>query len=61
VDVPGLLNVYLVFHALLLKPFNIRGLILYLNTLITDTLRSYSNNVYEVEELIDRRFNNDDT
>jgi hypothetical protein len=55
VDVPGLDNVYLVFYASLLEPFTQRGSIAYLDILITDTLRSYSNDVYKVEELLNRR------
>jgi hypothetical protein len=58
VDVLGLDNVHPVFHALLLEPFVQQGSIPYLDTLITDTLRSYGDNIYEVEELRDRRQNN---
>jgi hypothetical protein len=57
VDVPGLNNVHPVFYASLLEPFTRRGSINHLNTLITDTLRSYGDDVYEVEELLDRRQN----
>jgi hypothetical protein len=57
VDIPGLDNVYLVFYALLLEPFVQQGSIPHPDTLITDTLRSYGDDVYEVEELRDRRRN----
>jgi hypothetical protein len=57
VEVSGLLNVYLVFYVLLLELFTTKGLILYLDTLITDTLRSYRDDVYKVEELLERRLN----
>jgi hypothetical protein len=58
VDILGLDNVHLVFHALLLEPFVQQGSIPYPDTPIMDTLRSYSDDVYEVEELRDRRRNN---
>jgi hypothetical protein len=57
VDVPGLDNVHPVFHASLLEPFTKRGVIPHPNTPITDTLRSYGDDVYEVDELLDRRQN----
>jgi hypothetical protein len=57
VDVPGLDNVHPVFHASLLEPFAQQGSIPHPDTPITDTLRSYGDDVYEVEELRDRRQN----
>jgi hypothetical protein len=45
VDLPGLKSVYLVFYTLLLELFDPKGLILHLETKITDTLRTFSNNV----------------
>jgi hypothetical protein len=57
VDVPGLDNVHPVFHASLLEPFVQQGSIPHPDTPITDTLRSYGDDVYEVEELRDRRRN----
>jgi hypothetical protein len=53
--VPRLDNVYLVFYTLLLEPFTKRSVILYLDIPITNTLRSYSNNIYKVNELLNRR------
>jgi hypothetical protein len=55
VEVPGLNNVHPVFHASLLEPYAIRGTIQHPNTPITDTLRSYGDDVYEVDEILDRR------
>jgi hypothetical protein len=55
------LNVYLVFYALLLELFTTKGLIPHLDTPITDTLRSYGDDVYEVEELLERRLNKNNT
>jgi hypothetical protein len=60
VDVPGLNNVHPVFHASLLEPFTTRGSIAHPSTPITDTLRSYGDDVYEVDEIIDRRRTEDD-
>jgi hypothetical protein len=57
VEVPGLSNVHLVFHASLLELFTTKGLIPHPDTPITDTLRSYGDDVYEVEELLERRLN----
>jgi hypothetical protein len=61
VEVPGLLNVHPVFYASLLELFTTKGLILYPDTPITDTLRSYGDDVYEVEELLERRLNENNT
>lgn len=55
VEVPGLNNVHPVFHASLLEPFTQRGTIAHPDTPITDTLRSYGDDVYEVDEILDRR------
>jgi hypothetical protein len=55
VEVPRLNSVHPVFYALLLEPFTQKRLILYLLTPITDTLRNYGDNVYEVEEIVERR------
>jgi hypothetical protein len=60
VDVPGLNNVHPVFHASLLEPFIQRGPIPHPEIPITDTLRSYGDDVYEVEEIVDRRQTDDD-
>jgi hypothetical protein len=60
VEVPRLNSVYLVFYALLLELFTQKGLILYLLTPITDILRNYGDNVYEVEEIVERRKTQDD-
>jgi hypothetical protein len=60
VDVPGLNNVHPVFHASLLEPFTPRGSIPHPDTPITDTLRSYGDDVYEVDEILDRRRTEDD-
>ena len=55
VDLPGLNRAHPVFHALLLEPFNQKGLILHLDIPIVDTLREYSNNVYNVNKILKRR------
>jgi hypothetical protein len=55
VEVPRLNSVYLVFYALLLEPFTQKGSILHPLTPIIDTLRNYSDNVYKVEEIVERR------
>jgi hypothetical protein len=60
VDVPRLNNVHLVFHASLLEPFTPGGSIPHLDIPITDTLRSYGDDVYEVDEILDRRRTEDD-
>jgi hypothetical protein len=60
VEVPGLNSVHSVFYALLLEPFTQKGLILHLLTPITDTLRNYGDDVYEVEEIVERRKTQDD-
>jgi hypothetical protein len=55
VEVPGLRNVHPVFHASLLEPYKPRGSIPHPEEPIMDTLRSYGDDVYEVEEIRDRR------
>jgi hypothetical protein len=60
VDVPGLNNVHPVFHASLLEPFMPRESIPHPDMPITDTLRSYGNDVYEVDEILNRRRTEDD-
>jgi hypothetical protein len=59
VDLPGLKNVYLVFHALLLEPYNLSRLIPHLEAPTHDTLREFSDDVYEVEEILNRKQNED--
>jgi hypothetical protein len=61
VEVSGLSNVHPVFHASLLEPFTKKGSIPHPDMPITDTLRSYKDDVYEVEELLERRLNEDHT
>jgi hypothetical protein len=60
VDIPGLNNVHPVFHASLLEPFTPRGSIPHPDTPITNTLRSYGDDVYKVDEILDRRRTEDD-
>jgi hypothetical protein len=60
VDVPGLNNVHPVFYASLLEPFMPRGSIPHSDTPITNTLRSYGDDVYKVDEILDRRHTEDD-
>jgi hypothetical protein len=45
VDLPSLKSVYPVFYALLLEPFDLKGLILHLDILIIDTLRAFRDDV----------------
>ena len=58
VDLLGLKSVHLVFYASLLKPFNLKGLIPYLDTPIVDTLRTFSDNVQEVDTILERKQDN---
>jgi hypothetical protein len=44
-----------VFYALLLEPFNLKGLIPHLDILIMDTLRAFGDDVWDVERIIDRK------
>jgi hypothetical protein len=60
VEVPGLNSVHPVFHASLLEPFTQKGSIPHPSTPITDTLRNYGDDVYEVEEIVERRKTQDD-
>jgi hypothetical protein len=60
VEVPGLNSVYPVFYALLLEPFTQKGSIPHPSTPITDTLRNYGDDVYKVEEIVERRKTQDD-
>jgi hypothetical protein len=55
VEVPRLNSVHPVFHASLLEPFTQKGSIPHPSTPITDTLRNYSDNVYKVKEIVERR------
>jgi hypothetical protein len=60
VDLPSLKNVYLVFHALLLEPYNSSRLILHLEAPTHNHLREFGDDVYEVEEILNRKQNEDD-
>jgi transposase InsO family protein len=60
VDLPGLKNVHPVFHASLLEPYNPSGLIPHPEAPTHDTLREFGDDVYEVEEILDRKQNEDD-
>jgi hypothetical protein len=60
VEVPGLRNVHPVFHASLLEAYKPRGSIPHPEEPIMDTLRVYGDDVYEVEEICDRRKTADD-
>jgi hypothetical protein len=48
-----------VFHASLLEPYSLTRTILHPDVPIVDTLREYSDDVYEVEAIIDCRLNKD--
>jgi len=45
-------NIYLVFYTLLLKLFNLKRLILYLNILIIDILYKFRDKVYKVDRIV---------
>lgn len=60
VDLPGLGSVHPVFHASLLEPYRPEGTIPHPSALKQDTLREYGDDVYEVEQILDRRRNEDD-
>jgi hypothetical protein len=49
-----------VFHASLLELYSPTGTILHPDVPIVDTLREYSDDVYKVEAIINRRLNKDD-
>jgi hypothetical protein len=55
VDVPGLNNVHPVWHASLLEPYHLSGRISHPDAPIMDTLREHGDDVYEVDEVLDRR------
>jgi hypothetical protein len=59
VNLSKLRNIYLVFYASLLEPYSLTRIILHLDVLIVDTLREYSDDVYKVEAIINRRLNKD--
>jgi hypothetical protein len=60
VDLPGLKNVHPVFHVSLLEPYNPSRLIPHPEAPTHDTLREFGDDVYEVEEILDRKQNEDD-
>ena len=57
VNLSKLSNIYLVFYTSLLEPYSLNRTILHLDTLIIDTLREYSDDVYKVEKIINCRQN----
>lgn len=57
VELPGLNSVHPVFHASLLEPYTKKGTIPHDKEPIVDTLREYGDDVYDVEEVLDRRLN----
>lgn len=59
VDVPGLGNVHPVWHASLLEPYNPSSSIPHPNAQIQDTLREQGDDVYEVDEVLDQRRDED--
>ena len=59
VDLPGLKSVHPVFHASLLEPFDPKGLIPHPDTPIVDTLRTFGDDVWEVDTILERK--QDDT
>jgi len=54
VDLPGLKSVHPVFHASLLEPFDPKGIIPHPDRQIVDTLRTFGDDVWEVERIIER-------
>ena len=57
INLLGLGNVYLVFHASLLKPWSRDSAILHPIVELTKSLHSFSNNVYKVEKILERKKN----
>ena len=57
VNVPGLQNVHPVFHASLLEPYKDTTPIPHPNLPIVDVLRSFGDDVYEVDKVVERRKN----
>ena len=58
VDLPGLRQVHPVFHVSLLEPYEKKGRLPHLEEPIVDTLREFGDDVYEVDEILDRRQGN---
>jgi hypothetical protein len=54
VDLPGLKSVHPVFHASLLEPFDPKGIIPHPDNQIVDTLRTFGDDVWDVERIIER-------
>lgn len=55
VDAPELKGIHPVFHVSLLEPFTPRGAIKSQSKLPVDTLRTFGDDVYYVEKILDRR------
>jgi len=55
VDMPGLGAVHPVFHVSLLEPYRRDGALSHPNEPIVDTLRSFGDDVYEIDKVLDRR------
>ena len=60
VDLPGQERIHPVFHASLLEPWN-ESAIPHPDEPIKDTLQTFSDDVYDVERILDRRKNNANT
>ena len=50
-------NIYLVFYTLLLKLYYLIENILYLEALSINILYKFSNNIYNIKQILDRRRN----
>ena len=48
-------RIYLVFYIFLLKPYIIRSILPYNKELIINILYKYSNNIYKVEKVLNKR------
>jgi len=57
VDLPGVKGIYPVFHVSLLEPYTTKGTLPHKEEPIVDTLREYSDDMYEVEKVLERRQN----
>jgi hypothetical protein len=55
VDLPGLGQTHPVFHASLLEPYSPSGTIAHPEVQSVDTLRSYGEDVYQVDKVLERR------
>lgn len=61
VDLPGLKSIHPVFHASLLEPYKQKGTIPQPKATLPETLRMDSDDVYEVNKILDKRLREDGT